>query len=156
MRDCRLALVLLAALLVPVPASAAAPPQNVLFAGTIQRRFLASGSGNWCLFEGSNSTFIRRGGITLISFPNITIAPTGSVGPVAYTLGGQAILRFSQGSTTTGIATFMPVVGNSGSDRTPAFTDYVAVYKAAPHLLTVRFNLHFGSCVLPVVANYRN
>jgi hypothetical protein len=152
---CRLALLLFAGLLVPVPASAAAPPQNVLFAGTIQRQFLASGSGNWCLFEGSNSTFIRRGTLALISFPDFTVVPTGSVGP-AYVLGGQASLTFKSGSTTEGTVDFQQVPGNNGINRHPDFTHYRASYDTTTHVLTVNFRVHFGVCTLIVNGTYRN
>jgi hypothetical protein len=155
MRNAAAALAVVASALVPTLASAAAPPANILFAGTITRSFLPTGRPNWCLFEGSNSTFIRRGTLALISFPDFTVVPTGSVGP-AYVLGGQASLTFKSGSTTEGTVDFQQVPGNNGINRHPGFTHYHASYDTTTHVLTVNFRVHFGVCTLIVNGTYRN
>jgi len=155
MRKSVFALSLAAGLFLPLVASAVAPPTNILFAGTIARKYLRTGGPSWCLFEGSNSTFIRRGALTLISFPDVTIAPTGSIGP-AYTVGGQASMRFNTGSTTDGKMSFTPVAGNPNNVNNPLFTDYVDDYNTATHVLTVNFKIRFPDCTLLVDATYRN
>jgi hypothetical protein len=151
MRTRLTALALAAGILFPNVASAVAPPQNILFAGTIARRFMSNG-GPVCLFEGTNSTYIRRGTLTLISFPDIVIAPTGSVGP-AFTVGGQAKLAFT--TATDGRVEFIAVPGNGIINR-PSFTNYAADYDSATHIVTVSLRIHFGTCVLPVTGTYRN
>jgi hypothetical protein len=154
MRGYVAALAFAASILVPEFSLAAVPPPNVLFAGTIARRFISNG-GPVCLFEGSNSTFIRRGTLALISFPDFTVVPTGSVGP-AYVLGGQASLTFKSGSTTEGTVDFQQVPGNNGINRHPDFTHYRASYDTTTHVLTVNFRVHFGVCTLIVNGTYRN
>jgi hypothetical protein len=151
MRGYVAALAFAASILVPEFSLAAVPPPNVLFAGTIARRFISNG-GPVCLFEGTNSTYIRRGTLTLISFPDIVVAPTGSVGP-AFTVGGQAKLTFT--TATNGRVEFIPVPGNGTINR-PSFTNYAADYDSATHIVTVSLRIHFGTCVLPVTGTYRN
>jgi hypothetical protein len=156
MRIRPVALALLASVVLPAAASAAQPPPNVLFAGTIPRTFLQNGSGSWCLFEGTNTTFLKTASSTLISFPDIVFAPTGSVGPGYYTIGGQGEMKFNDGSTTAGRIVFTPVTGYPPAINKPIFNLYHQVYDTAARTLTVSFTIHLNGCLLPVSATYRN
>jgi hypothetical protein len=148
------ALALAAGILFPNAASAVAPPANILFAGGIKRAIVNGTSGGYCLVDGGSSTFIRRGTLTLITFPDITFAPTGSVGP-AYTMAGQAAL--TSNTATSGKIEFQPVAGPTGLiPRNPSYTHYAADYDSATHIMTVTFRIHFSMCTLLVSATYRN
>ncbi len=145
------ALALFASIGTPALAFAAPPPGNVLFAGTIARAYLAAGTASWCLFEGSNSTYMSKTSpaAKLISFPDIIMAPNGSVGPTASMVGGQARLTFSPTNPAAGEIVFVPAVQAS-------FNRYKESYDAVSNTLTVSFMIHFPSCTLPVSAAYRN
>jgi hypothetical protein len=92
----------------------------------------------------------------LISFPEIIIAPNGSVGPTAYTVGGQARLSFSTNPPDAGRVTFMPVDGYPTDVNTARFVDYKEVYNTVSRTLTVSFTINFPTCSLPFSAKYRN
>jgi hypothetical protein len=151
MRTRIVALALFASIGIPAPASAAAPPGNVLLAGTITRAYLATGADSWCLFEGTNSTYMNKTSpaAKLISLPDIIIAPGGSVGPTAAMVGGQARLTFSPTNSAAGEIAFVPAVQAT-------FNRYKESYDAVNNILTVSFTIHFPSCTLPVSATYRN
>src|SRR6188768_1410272 len=103
MRRRSFALALGASTLISTAAIAAAPPVNVLFAGTVERNFVQAPNGGFatlCIIDGAQSTFMRKATPSvakLISLPDIMVTPNGSVGPEAYTVGGQARLKFSEG-----------------------------------------------------------
>jgi len=145
--------------LVPLSALAAAPPADVLLAGTIARQYLVEGAGSWCLFEGTNSTFMSKisPSAKLISFPDITIqVPTASGDtPTVYTVGGQARLTFNPNVPDAGKIAFIPVASNPADVNTPNFRNYVENYNAATGTLTVKFIIRFPACALQVSATYR-
>jgi len=157
MRTPSIALALVTSMLPPA-AFAAAPPANVLFAGTIARQYLEVGGSSWCLFEGTQSTFMRKDQPVskLISFPDVIIAPFGSVGPTSYTVGGQGLMTFNPNNPNAGRITFIAAAGAPAEVNRPSFNKYKEKYDAASSTLTVSFTIHFPSCELPVSATYRN
>jgi hypothetical protein len=146
-----------ASILCPALAIAAPPTANVLFAGTIKREYLNQGASSWCMFDGTQSSFLRKTGpgVRLISFPDIILAPTGSVGPLSYTVGGLGRMTFNPGGAS-GRIEFVPVAGNLPGVNNPRFNAYAENYDAATGILRVSFNINFPTCTLPVAATYRN
>ena len=115
-------------IMLPLVASAAAPPSNVLFAGTIAREYLDQGAASWCLFEGTNSTFMSKSAPVrkLISFPDIVIstAAVASDPPTVHGVGGQSVLTFNPNVPDAGLITFIPVAGNPDDVNTAKFRNY--------------------------------
>lgn len=132
-------------------AQAAAPPSNVLLPGFIQ-----PAAGGICGVDRPASAFLTAGGRTVISFDGIYYAPTGSVGPTAYLLGGAASLTFAAGNPTRGRIRFDADTSYPSEVRIPAFKRYSASYDATTHNVRVSFQIEFPSCTLPISATYRN
>jgi hypothetical protein len=156
-----IALVLAASIFSPAVTYAAAPTANVLFSGTAERSYVQEAQTNGmslCIIDGAQSTFMRKGqpAARLISLPDILIAPRGSLGPEAYTLGGQARLTFDAGSTAIGRIAFTSVDSYPAGIKNPRFARYREDYDTETGLLTVSFSIRFDVCLLPVSLTYRN
>lgn len=159
MRNHFVALAVLAGIFSPNIGVAAAPPVNVLFAGTVERQYTPSAASAICVMDGTQSTFMRKATpvvAKLISLPDILIAPSGSVGPVYYTVGGQARLTFNPNNPIAGKIAFLPVAGNPAGVNTAGFNKYKEDYDTATGTLVVSFTIHFPDCDILVSATYRN
>jgi len=159
MRAHSLAAALLATTVFSVAAFAAAPPDNILFAGYIVPKTINPlRDGTWCMIDGINSTFVQSQARkkTLISFSDVIFTQTGSVGPTAYRLGGQSRLFFNGGSTTDGTVIFNANQAYPAAVSQPTFNKYSANYDATTHTLVVKLHIHFPACTLPITAVYRN
>lgn len=159
MRAHSVAAALLATAVFSVAALAAAPPNNVLFAGYITPSTVnPNRDGTWCMTDGASSTFLhsQSPAATRISFSEVTYATTGNVGPTAYRLSGQAQVIFAAGSTTNGKFSFDANHHYPVSIYQPTFSFFSQDYNAATHTLTVHVRMHFPGCTLPIVAVYRN
>ena len=152
------ATIIIFAALMPSAASAG-PPNDLLLAGTLAPSFInPAANGVWCMVDGAGTNFLTNNApvATLMTFSSIIYAPTGSVGPAAYRLGGQATLLFKDGSSTAGQIRFSndPTIPTKISR--PDFSGYSAVYHPANHALAVSFNILFPNCTLPISAEFRN
>jgi hypothetical protein len=164
MRTRCIAVALGASLFISTTAIAAAPPFNVLFAGTVERSYAqapnaGTGFTTLCIIDGAQSAYLRKNtgfADRLISLPDINLAPNGSVGPDAYTVGGQAQLRFDVDNNKAGRIHFAPVPGYPIAVNKPRFIQYSENYEIATATLTVSFTIRFENCDLPVSATYRN
>jgi hypothetical protein len=159
MRAHSVAAALFASIVFSGAAFAAAPPDSVLFAGYIKPTTVNPNSdGTWCMTDGASSSFVQSQSpkATLISFSEIYYTSSGSVGPTAYRLSGQARLVFAAGSTTRGTISFDANNQYPASIYQPIFNAYSQSYNATTHTLTVRVTLHFPGCLLPITAIYRN
>jgi hypothetical protein len=156
MRTRSIAAAVFAISMVPVAASAADPPDSVLFAGYITPKTVnPSANGTWCMVDGRTSTFVHSATplATLISFSEIIYTTAGSLGPTAYSLGGQARLVFS--GSAAGKINFDANSSYPGAVYHPNFNGYTQSYNAATNTLTVHFKIVFAGCTLPVTATYR-
>ena len=164
MRSRSIALALGASLFISTTAIAAAPPFNVLFAGTVERSYAQApnaetGFVTLCIIDGAQSAYMRKSAgfaDRLISLPDINLTPDGSVGPDAYTVGGQAQLHFDVDDKKAGRIHFAPVPGYPIAVNKPRFIQYTENYDTATATLTVSFTIRFQNCDLPISATYRN
>jgi hypothetical protein len=153
------AIVILASLMAPVAAPAASPPNGVLLAGTLTPSFVNPlADGVWCMVDGASTNFLSNSSpvATLITFDKVIYAPTGSIGPEAYVLGGQASLVFGSASTTAGQITFSNDPSIPSSVSHVHFNSFSTIYNPTNHRLNVSFNILFPNCTLPISAQYRN
>lgn len=159
MRAHSVAAVLLAMTAFSAAASAAAPPDSVLFAGYITRNTVNPNSdGTWCMTDAASSSFVHSASplATLMSFSEVIYTTAGSVGPIAYRLSGQARLLFITGSTATGKIVFDANKNYPSTVYFLRFNGYSQNYNTATHTLTVQLNILFPGCTLPISAVYRN
>jgi hypothetical protein len=159
MRAPSLVSVILAVTAFSAAASAAAPPDSVLFAGYITSNTVNPNSdGTWCMTDAASSSFLHSASplATLMSFSEVIYTTAGSVGPTAYRLSGQARLVFGTGSTTAGKIVFDANNYYPTTVYFLRFTSYAQNYNTATHTLTVQFNILFPGCTLPISAVYRN
>jgi len=159
MRSRLVALAVAAGIFSPNIGVAAAPPVNVLFAGTVQRQYTPSGTSAICVMDGMQSTFMRKttpAVAELISLPDILIAPNGNDKPLHYTVGGQARMAFNPSNPNAGKIAFLPIAGNPDNINTANFNRYKENYDATTGVLRVSFTIHFPACEVEVSATYRN
>jgi hypothetical protein len=159
MRAYSVAAALFASLVFPGAAFAAAPPNDVLFAGNITPNTVnPNRDGIWCMTDAATSTFVVRPSpaATMVSFSEVIYTTSGSVGPTAYRLSGQARLVFAAGSMTHGTIFFDANSTYPVTIYRRNFNGFSQNYGAATRTVVVQFNILFPGCTLPISAIYRN
>jgi hypothetical protein len=121
-----------------------------LVAGQVQTA-LAYGSGtSWCFVDDGSTEFQinQAASKAVISLPELTYFD----GTDYYELNGQLMLNFS--SAAAGGVHFKLRPNLPDPVHNPAFTNFTQTYSASTDQLTIKFNIVFLDCTLPVYAVY--
>jgi hypothetical protein len=133
-----------------IPTAADSFTYGKLVAGQVQTALVYGGGTSWCFVNDGSTEFqiSQDASKAVISFPELTYFD----GTDYYELNGQTLLRFT--STSGGNLHFKLRPNLPDLVHNLAFTNFMQTYSAPTDQLTVRFNIVFPACTLPVYAVY--
>jgi hypothetical protein len=133
-----------------MPTAAESFTYGKLVAGQVQTALVYGGGTSWCFVNDGSTEFqiSQDASKAVISFSELTYFD----GTDYYELNGQTLLKFT--STTGGDLHFKLRPNLPSPVHNLAFTNFMQIYSASTDQLTVRFNIVFPACTLPVYAVY--
>lgn len=133
-----------------IPVAAESFTYGKLVAGQVQTALVYGGGTSWCFVNDGGTEFqiSQDASKAVISFPELTYFE----GTNYYELNGQTILKFT--STTGGNLHFKMRPNLPDAVHSPVFTNFTQAYSAPTDQLTVKFNIVFPDCTLPVYTVY--
>ena len=133
-----------------IPIAAESFTYGKLVAGQVQTALVYGGGTSWCFVNDGGTEFqiSQDASKAVISFPELAYFD----GTNYYELNGQTILKFT--STTGGNLHFKMRSNLPDAVHNPVFTNFMQAYSAPTDQLTVKFNIVFPDCTLPVYTVY--
>lgn len=123
---------------------------NTLIGGEVQRAVAATSFGASCYVDRGFATFQRNGSgpKAVISFDEISYPLAG----FSRDLRGQAVMTFTD--AVSGSIRFKITAAYPNGTVSVPFSGYSETFSGPGGLLTVKFNIAFTGCTLPITATF--